>query len=270
MINHTTSLSQWQQQNLPVLKKTPASTLKTQNVTAVAHWFWNDDRFETNFFSIEFCLRMTRLYAGCIPITLIVNKQSHLVEALADELKLTVIVDKTLTNGLKSLNHEYIVNLHKYFDTEYCLTIQNDGFPIRQGLQEFIGKADYIGAPWPANGDDWITRILLKSDTRVGNGGFSLRSKRICEAASRLYQKKYKLLPFCYLTVDDLFYCRALPTYEKKYRTQMKFADMELAAGFSVERDINSFNKLTSPPLGLHSQTGFNTLCTKNWLPNYR
>lgn len=269
MTNHNLTLNQWQKQNLPILKNLPTPSAKTTDVTAIAHWFWNDERFESDFFSIEFSLRITRHFAGDLPIVFVVNKASRLVEELAGELHLKVIVDKTLTNGLKSLNHEYIVNLHNYFNTEYCLTIQNDGFPIRQGLEFFTGKADYIGAPWPANGDDWITRILLRPDTRVGNGGFSLRSHKICEAASLLYQKKYKIIPFCYLTVDDIFYCRVLSTYEKAFKEQMIFADVDLASNFSVEKDITSFNALTGPPLGVHSLTGFCSLSARKWLPAF-
>ena len=267
--NNTDILRQWQQEKLPVLKEMLNTTSQIKNVTAVAHWFWNDERFETDFFSIEFSLRITRYFIGNLPITFIVNKPSILVENLAKELNLKVIIDKTLTNGLKSLNQEYIKNLHTYFETEYCLTIQNDGFPLRQGLEYFTGKADYIGAPWPANGDNWITRILLKPNTRVGNGGFSLRSKQICEAASRLYKRKYKVLPFCYLVVDDFFYCRVLPTYENKYAEQFKFADLKLAYEFSIEYDTNSLTVEATPPLGIHGTTGFQTLKKLKFLPKF-
>jgi hypothetical protein len=58
--------------------------------------------------------------------------------------------------------------LYKYFDTEHVLIIQWDGFVIDGSAwnDDFL-KYDYIGAPWQYD------------ERNVGNGGFSLRSKRL-------------------------------------------------------------------------------------------
>lgn len=58
--------------------------------------------------------------------------------------------------------------------TSHCLVIQYDGFPIDPWMwrDEFL-KYDFIGAPWPVRG-------------YVGNGGFSLRSTKLCRRLAQL------------------------------------------------------------------------------------
>jgi hypothetical protein len=66
-----------------------------------------------------------------------------------------------------------VCDLGEYFSTSHCLLIQEDGYVLdyQAWSDEFL-EYDYIGAPW--------------YDNVVGNGGFSLRSKRFCETASNL------------------------------------------------------------------------------------
>jgi hypothetical protein len=67
-----------------------------------------------------------------------------------------------------------------YISTDFIITVQADGFIINSHLwrDEFL-EYDYIGAPWPASAP-WCTR------SRVGNGGFSLRSRKFMELAVQL------------------------------------------------------------------------------------
>lgn len=60
-----------------------------------------------------------------------------------------------------------VKELYKYFDTEYVLIVQHDGYIIDATAweDEFLNY-DYIGSPW-----------LYVDGRNVGNGGFSLRSK---------------------------------------------------------------------------------------------
>lgn len=59
--------------------------------------------------------------------------------------------------------------LNNYFDTDFALVIQHDGYVIDGDSwnEEFLNY-DYIGAPW-----------LYPDNRNVGNGGFSLRSKKL-------------------------------------------------------------------------------------------
>ena len=68
---------------------------------------------------------------------------------------------------------EFIIKgLDQYIRTSHALIVQWDGFITHPDLwQERFLEFDYIGAPWPTK-----ERLL------VGNGGFSLRSKKLLGA----------------------------------------------------------------------------------------
>lgn len=61
-----------------------------------------------------------------------------------------------------------IKELYRYFDTDYCLIVQWDGLVLNGDLwsEDFL-KFDYLGASW--------------LDGSCGNGGFSIRSRRLME-----------------------------------------------------------------------------------------
>jgi len=65
-----------------------------------------------------------------------------------------------------------IKRLNKYFDTSHVLIIQHDGYVLDGNAwnKEFLNY-DYVGAPW-----------LFPDHRNVGNGGFSLRSKKLQKA----------------------------------------------------------------------------------------
>jgi Protein of unknown function (DUF5672) len=66
-----------------------------------------------------------------------------------------------------------IKQINAYVDTPFALIIQYDGFILNPAAwSDAYLEYDYIGAPWDDEQEDsWI----------VGNGGFSLRSKRLLE-----------------------------------------------------------------------------------------
>ena len=60
-----------------------------------------------------------------------------------------------------------IKELWQYFNSEFVLVIQHDGYVLDgNSWSDDFYKYDYIGAPW-----------LYSDGKNVGNGGFSLRSK---------------------------------------------------------------------------------------------
>ena len=65
-----------------------------------------------------------------------------------------------------------IKELDKYFDTDYVMVIQHDGYVLDGSKwDDSFLDADYIGSPWLEAGDD-----------AVGNGGVSIRSKKLQNA----------------------------------------------------------------------------------------
>jgi hypothetical protein len=122
--------------------------------------------------------------------------------------------------GSKEAYSKFILKeLYKYIDTDYALIIQHDGYVknAEAWSDEFL-KYDYIGAPW------WY-----KDGHNVGNGGFSLRSKKLLKATAELFSD----LPINLLHPEDHVICR---TYRKIFEQGgIKFAPEELAAKFSFE-----------------------------------
>jgi len=115
--------------------------------------------------------------------------------------------------------------LGERIETDFALVVQYDGFVVngRRWRDEFLGY-DYLGAPWPDGG--------------VGNGGFSLRSRKLLRALRD--PRIAELVP------EDMAICK---TYRGLLENEygIRFAPKEVAARFSFE---------TQPPpeptLGFH------------------
>jgi hypothetical protein len=80
----------------------------------------------------------------------------------------------------KEFSYYCIYKLVEHVDTEYMLMIHPDGFVINPDswTDEFL-EWDYLGAPWPIRPDAYIDPF--GNHQRVGNGGFTLRNRKILE-----------------------------------------------------------------------------------------
>lgn len=119
--------------------------------------------------------------------------------------------------------------LSDFVMTPQCLIVQWDGFVLSPDAwkPEFL-DCDYIGAPWPqfADGHD------------VGNGGFSLRSRKLLDAC--------KDADFKAGHPEDVVICRTNRSLlEDKYG--IRFAEAALADSFAFER-----RRPVGPTFGFH------------------
>jgi len=80
----------------------------------------------------------------------------------------------------KEFSYYCIYKLVEHVDTKYMLMIHPDGFVINPDLwsEDFL-EWDYIGAVWPFRNDAFIDPF--GNHQRVGNGGFTLRSRKVLE-----------------------------------------------------------------------------------------
>ena len=119
-------------------------------------------------------------------------------------------------------NH-VMLNLMPHVATEdFNLVIQTDGYPCNAlaWTEEFFNY-DYIGAVWP-----W-------ENPSVGNGGFSLRSRRLLDALLSLDCSLWQCHP------EDATICRhERQRLESEYH--IRFAPPELADRFSIEWNTSS------------------------------
>jgi len=98
-----------------------------------------------------------------------------------------------------------LVNLCEYVNTDYVILIQNDGFIINSNKwNDLFFSYDYLGAPWPiqnlrVNLPRWPI-VLQKHFTnkqiyQIGNGGFTLRSKKLLNKTKELYTDEVYSIP---------------------------------------------------------------------------
>ena len=135
-------------------------------------------------------------------------------------------IEVTKIEPLPSINHYSffcIKRLVDYINTDYLLLVQHDGFILDSGLwtNDFFNY-DYIGAAW--------------ADKRVGNGGFSLRSKKLLTALADSRVRDVR--------IEDNAIGRHYKTLLERYYG-IKIAPLFMADRFSHEIDVH-------PSFGFH------------------
>jgi len=253
------TLNEWHQSRKTHPRHLDCSHIGCSDLTVITYIYGAPDYVESHFYQIENALRETWFQLGMLKSVLVTNHITPSIEAFRATFRdwLRIEICTSLKPGdLYEYSRDCIANLHKRFDTPYVLFVHPDGFPLRSGIEEFIGKYDYIGAPWTDNDDIW-GRLLLSQSHRVGNGGFSLRSHAICEEASHLYKRFWKIIPNCFLLYEDYFFCRFLTKFNHKYKQRFSFPTTDEATSFALENFHKSPLRL---PLGFHSATAFEQL----------
>ena len=140
-------------------------------------------------------------------------------------------------------------NLIQYFKTSHCLIVQADSFVINSSLwtNEFL-KYDYIGGPWPDKIEINPNLVLDLKKNPVGNGGFSLRSRKLAETTSKI---KFSTLNFP-MKAEDVVICYYL--YQQMIDSGIRFAPPKLAAQFSLENVENLYNQNKNNVFGFHGK----------------
>jgi hypothetical protein len=121
-----------------------------------------------------------------------------------------------------------------YIRSSHWLIVQWDGFVLDPGAwrPEFL-EHDYIGAPWPR----------IEGERAVGNGGFSLRSRRLLQALAdpQMVVSHPEDVCICHLNRDRL-----------EQQHGIRFAPRALAEHFAFER-----GGVQHPTFGFHGLFNF-------------
>ena len=150
--------------------------------------------------------------------------------------------------------NDFILSIGHWISTEFALVIQDDGFVTTPEMWDprFL-EYDYIGAPWPAE-PSWVDQQRLSAEirgvfphNRVGNGGFSLRSRRFMEASA-----EFKT---CGGLGEDAFLCTK--NYQHMVEKGIKFAPMDLAYKFSYENPLLEYGHHWNASVELKTQEHF-------------
>ena len=148
-------------------------------------------------------------------------------------------------NSFKEYSNLLMYDLHKYVESDFCLIVQHDSKITHPELwsDEFL-LYDYIGAPWPLPGTEWKPdEDIVNSDGvlldkydhkyRIGNGGFSLRSKRLLTTPTRIHIPTETPSSQQYINNEDWLICIY---YRHLYESDGNiFAPFEVANVFSKE-----------------------------------
>jgi len=137
-------------------------------------------------------------------------------------------------SSIQEYNYFMIKKLTDYFTTEHVLVAQWDGFILDVDVwnSEFL-KFDYCGSPWD---DETITPGVSKK-YNVGNGGFSLRSKKLQDFLKNDHRvvtsRPGKYFPTDYVYAEDVAICQInRPLLEEN---GFVFANYDLAWTFGWE-----------------------------------
>jgi hypothetical protein len=177
--------------------------------------------------------------------------------------------------GIDDYSQYFLYEIWKHIDTDFCLVVQGDGFVINPNswTNEFLDY-DYIGAPWPKSKTSYIDPF--GNHQQVGNGGFSLRSRKL------LYLPQEVDIPW---EVNNSSFYRQFGerglaedgniSVHNKHLFEAagcKYAGVKLAARFAQEMPVPEGRGIK--PFGFHKYPiGKSKLKLlrhgKAWLPNY-
>jgi len=132
--------------------------------------------------------------------------------------------------GMAEYNQVMLKGVNEHVDTGHALFVQWDGIAHNQEQwsDDFL-KYDYIGAVWP-----WE-----REGFNVGNGGFSLRSKRLLEACQ---DDVIQLTADTNFIHEDAVIGRSKRTYlETEYGIQFPTTDLAKQFSFELGNYVPSF-----------------------------
>lgn len=136
--------------------------------------------------------------------------------------------------SLDAYSHFVFKKLVDWIETDFVLLVQWDGFVVEPAAwrDEFLGH-DYVGARWRHFGDDMT----------VGNGGFSLRSRRLLQAVAS------DRFAWVEGALEDVLLCR---TYRPRLVAEhgIRYAPESVAQAFSYE-----YEHPEQPSFGFHGIT---------------
>src|SRR5882672_191816 len=157
-------------------------------------------------------------------------------------------VDETIKVEVKSIDEAMKILWYKvpdYIRTSHALIIQWDGWVINHHLWDNNWlEYDYIGAPW-----------TYEDGLNVGNGGFSLRSKRLMSLVATDSNFQYK-------HPEDYYICRIYRRELEAYG--LKWPEVAVAERFSFENPEHfRFNWPPTETFGFHAYKNWPLLLTK-------
>ena len=135
-------------------------------------------------------------------------------------------------NNIDDFNSFCFYDLYKYFNTSHCLSVQYHATVLNAYVWEDSWlQYDWIGAPWKYSDNAYITKT--GKHIRQGNGGFTLKSRKILELPTK-YDLPMKSEQG-WKNEDGQFCVYWEPLFTD---LGVKYAPVEVAAKFSYENEV--------------------------------
>lgn len=264
----TDILKRWQMNRLETIHQNRVDYGQGPSCMTVLTYYWGADVAlpDTQFWRIESAFRETWLRCGMVKSVIVTDKPTFEVERFAETFSnVEIQIEPTLVAGnLTPMSIDCDSRFADRFNTDYLMVIQDDGFPLREGLDEFLGKWDFIGAPYVR--DKFLPRLVARMfNLWTANGGFSIRSMKMCQMAAELWRQKY-----CHFTGDehwigeDAYYTETLLKHSWRYNREMRMADNRTALRFAYDCVVNQ--PVKDLPFGFHRAETFAEFVNRGWL----
>ena len=217
-------------------------------VTILIYTFPRQGKEAEAFAKIVTSIEQTWKCCGRLKTVIVASHRFAAVESfVAGYSNVELQIEPSLVYGnIKTMSLDCIKRLYMRFETPYVLIIQDDGFPLKSNLGDFVGKADFWGAPIISDG--WKRRLAYAIGMGSFNGGFSLRSRRLCEHASKKWYSFFSkfMKEDNRLLAEDFYYTTLLKFLPSTW-WKFKFPNEKEAFQFSVDR----LGGLVTPPRGI-------------------
>jgi len=264
----TDILSAWQKRRLKEIHAFKTDYGCGRDDVTVLSYYWgaSADNEEARFFRLESAFREAWLHCGMMKSVIVTDKATKEVEDFARRFPaIEVQIEPTLVPGdLDSMSFDCDSRLYRRFGTKYLMIIQDDGFPLQPGIDEFLGKFDFIGAPYIR--DRFLPRLFARLfNLWTANGGFSIRTHRMCEMAAHYWREKYcSFKGDVHWLGEDAYYTETLLKHEWRYNRTMKMADNRSALKFAY--DIIVPQPIKDLPFGFHRAETFVEFLKRGWV----
>lgn len=265
------TLREWQEGRLDELRgRTFRKSRYAGQVTLIIYTFPRQGAEAEMFRWIECSILQSWSVLGALKTVIVASHDFAAVRGFAAAYGDVVvqIAPNIVPGNIKTMSLDCIKNLHSRFLTPYCLVIQDDGFPLRDTLCDFLCKADFWGAPIISDG--WKRKLAYGIGMGSFNGGFSLRSKALCEHASKKWHSVFRhIFPEDHRHLGEDFYyttlLKFLPSTWFKFRfpsgrEAFRFAFDNL--GGHVSLPLEAIN-----PFGFHGKPTAELMMKKGRFP---
>ena len=255
-----TALRDWQRERLECDRELPLPAPGPSEVTVLAYFVKSAADAAAAFPYLECAIRETWRRCGFLRTVIVADRPVPEAQAFLEPLGPwgELQVERSLDPARpQTIDADMNARLATRFRTPHVLVVRDDAFPLRPGLGSFLDDWDFIGAPL-AGGGWWAAFVRSLFNMHVMDGGFSLRSRKLCEAASAEWNGRHAAKPWRGDWAENLFRTKYLPRVSMSYRSAMRLPVPRQAERFSVSS--SSARHLGVPPFGFSGARTFQWL----------